>query len=318
MYFSTRTVQRALRHEAWSRTLEYRCGSFVTDFGAEDFDGSIDARRVGGMDCVRIAQNSRGLHRSGRALDTVRPGMCLLILQLSGHCQLGQAGVLATLGPGDLSIIDLERPCHFEFERRNVQILMQIPRLRLEAGGAPWRDRLVTRLPSATASLVGTLLRSAFECVCRADGGHEQAVADAIVGLLAASGNVPAEMPSADEDLPGASLRSIQDYVIANLSCDGLSPSGIARAHGISERHLHRLFHGVGVSVCRWIRQSRLDRCAAQLRDREQNHRSIAQIAFAAGFNDAAHFSRLFRAEFGRSPTEYREDATPCRISALR
>jgi AraC-like DNA-binding protein len=138
------------------------------------------------------------------------------------------------------------------------------------------------------------------------------------VGLLAASCHVPAETPADSGNFAAASLRSIQDYVIAHLSSDSLSPRGIARAHGISERQLHRLFRSVGVSVCRWIRQTRLDRCAAQFRDREQSHRSITQIAFSAGFNDAAHFSRLFRAEFGQSPTEYREHAAPHRIGGIR
>ena len=34
--------------------------------------------------------------------------------------------------------------------------------------------------------------------------------------------------------------------------------------------------------------------------------RSISEIAVAWGFNDAAHFSRAFRARFGRSPRELR------------
>jgi AraC-like DNA-binding protein len=104
-------------------------------------------------------------------------------------------------------------------------------------------------------------------------------------------------------------LRSIQDYVIANLGDEGLSPRSIARAQGISERQLHRLFQQCGQSVCRWIRQCRLDRCAAQFRECGLGHRSITQIAFACGFNDAAHFSRLFRAEFGETPSRYRAHA---------
>jgi AraC-like DNA-binding protein len=78
------------------------------------------------------------------------------------------------------------------------------------------------------------------------------------------------------------------------------------------------LFQTVGVSVCRWIRQSRLDRCAAQFADRTQRDRSITDIAFSCGFNDAAHFSRLFRAEFRQTPSQYRESALRPRLAMIQ
>jgi AraC-like DNA-binding protein len=36
---------------------------------------------------------------------------------------------------------------------------------------------------------------------------------------------------------------------------------------------------------------------------------SIAQIASHWGFADSSHFSRLFKAHYGRSPREYRDAA---------
>ncbi|MBL8942370.1 MAG: helix-turn-helix domain-containing protein [Myxococcales bacterium] len=51
---------------------------------------------------------------------------------------------------------------------------------------------------------------------------------------------------------------------------------------------------------------ARLDRCRAQLLDPAHAHRSISEIAFALGFTSAAHFSRAFRARFGRSPRTLR------------
>jgi methylphosphotriester-DNA--protein-cysteine methyltransferase len=64
-----------------------------------------------------------------------------------------------------------------------------------------------------------------------------------------------------------------------------------------------------GTSLCRWIKQARLDHCAADLSNPDLRERSITEIAFGWGFNDAAHFSRTFRAEFGMAPREYRSSA---------
>ncbi|MEZ5653153.1 MAG: helix-turn-helix domain-containing protein [Burkholderiaceae bacterium] len=54
------------------------------------------------------------------------------------------------------------------------------------------------------------------------------------------------------------------------------------------------------------IRNARLDACRRALADPTQALRSISEIAFAFGFNDAAHFSRSFRARFDCSPREFR------------
>jgi len=53
----------------------------------------------------------------------------------------------------------------------------------------------------------------------------------------------------------------------------------------------------------------RLDATRRDLCDPALAARSISEIAFAWGFNDAAHFSRAFRARFGRSPRELRAGA---------
>ena len=47
--------------------------------------------------------------------------------------------------------------------------------------------------------------------------------------------------------------------------------------------------------------------------DDSQAGERITEIALRWGFNDMPHFSRAFRAAFGRSPSEYRQAATTFR-----
>jgi AraC family transcriptional regulator, positive regulator of tynA and feaB len=99
----------------------------------------------------------------------------------------------------------------------------------------------------------------------------------------------------------------VHRYILAHLDRGDLSPRDIAAANGISVRQLHRLFSGTGTTVSEWVRRLRLARCAADLRrPADAAAAGITAIAFRWGFNDSAHFSKAFRAEFGQSPRAYR------------
>jgi AraC-like DNA-binding protein len=115
-------------------------------------------------------------------------------------------------------------------------------------------------------------------------------------------------------DLRGASSRDphqlllgrIHDFIEAHLGDPDLSPGSIAAAHYISTRHLHDLFREVGTTVAASIRERRLERCRRDLRDPVLADRPVTAIAARWGFLDSAHFSRIFRAAYGESPTGYR------------
>lgn len=311
MYFATSMVDRSLRRDAWCDAINSRCGPFVTTFGSADFEGTIDARRVGGLDCARLTQTPGESAKSRREVERSKQSDYLLILQLSSQSALEQDGRAAIMAPGDITIIDSARPSRFIFNRKNVHLSLHVPREMLDRTGLDWSKRVATTLPRSSAAVVGTLLCSSFEHACGDDPDQEEAIRQALIGLIVAGwrGNhIDAGALYATSQAPEL-LRTIQHHVIGHLQSETLTPRSIAREHRISERQLHRIFQNGGLSVCRWIRQARLDRCAADLRDPSQRDRSITEIAFHWGFNDAAHFSRLFRAEFGQTASEYRATA---------
>ena len=55
-----------------------------------------------------------------------------------------------------------------------------------------------------------------------------------------------------------------------------------------------------------YIWAQRLDAARRALCDPACAARTVSEIAFSLGFNDAAHFSRAFRARFGCSPRDVR------------
>jgi AraC-like DNA-binding protein len=58
--------------------------------------------------------------------------------------------------------------------------------------------------------------------------------------------------------------------------------------------------------VGRWLRDRRLERCRRDLADPALGHLGAAEIAAAWGLRSPSHFSRLFRAAYGRPPSEAR------------
>jgi AraC family transcriptional regulator, positive regulator of tynA and feaB len=83
-----------------------------------------------------------------------------------------------------------------------------------------------------------------------------------------------------------------------------LSPSAIARAHGLSVRTINRAFNATGQTVGETIRIRRLARARNELAERRQ---PIGTFATKWGFDDSSHFSRSFKACYGTSPKEFRD-----------
>ena len=59
-------------------------------------------------------------------------------------------------------------------------------------------------------------------------------------------------------------------------------------------------------TVSSYILRRRLEECGRQLSDVLWRRRTITEIAFGWGFNNATHFARVFRNHYGTSPRDYR------------
>jgi len=101
----------------------------------------------------------------------------------------------------------------------------------------------------------------------------------------------------------------IQSFIQRNLADPELSIQRIATHMQCTKRYLHKVFSDEGQTLCHYIWAQRLERCRAELMRPEMAAKSITQIAFSCGFSNGAHFSRAFRARFGKPPRDYRQAA---------
>ena len=93
------------------------------------------------------------------------------------------------------------------------------------------------------------------------------------------------------------------DCVLDQVDQDGFGVSELAAALGLSEKTLsRRLKDARGLAPAAFIRAVRLGFARDLIRLRQ--HQTVAEIAYAAGFTSASYFARLYRQEFGETPSE--------------
>jgi AraC-like DNA-binding protein len=107
--------------------------------------------------------------------------------------------------------------------------------------------------------------------------------------------------------LRAARLRAIKADIAKNLATHNLSLGALARRHGISPSYIRKLFDSEGTSFTQFVLGQRLARAHRTLVDPRAAHRTIADIAFASGFNDLSYFNRSFRRIHGATPSDVRQ-----------
>lgn len=96
-------------------------------------------------------------------------------------------------------------------------------------------------------------------------------------------------------------------YIESRLDED-LKLDDIAKHAGYSKYHLNRVFaETVGCTIHKYIKRRRLTEAAKRLAYTEE---SIAEIAFAAGYDSQQAFTPAFRQVYTCTPQVYRQQGT--------
>lgn len=99
-------------------------------------------------------------------------------------------------------------------------------------------------------------------------------------------------------------LRKALEHMDAHLS-EPFNLDRIADLCGMSRFHFSRAFrNAMGKSPSHWQIVRRIDKAKELLQDTDKQ---IVEIALAVGYDSPSHFAKLFRAETGVTPRQYRE-----------
>jgi AraC-like DNA-binding protein len=305
---------QSLTTEHFAHWVEVACRTYVdlhvTRLDDAPFRAGIDLTALGDTMFAELHTTPVRVERRPAEIARSNAEFAILILQQAGTMIVAQDGREARLAPGVATLVDTTRPYAFFAPEPVRQIVVHCPRHQLESRLRS--IRAVTAACIGDGSPIGALLAGTLVTLARERRHFAPPEAEAVgryaLDLLATSLEATPEAGAAVFSRGSAALLTrINAYVRDNLADPALVPGRIAAAHGISVRHVHRLFHESGDSVAAAIRRGRLDRCRADLEDTRQRARSITEIALRWGFNDSAHFSRAFKARFGVSPRAVRK-----------
>ena len=208
---------------------------------------------------------------------------------------------------GDVILWDGMEPTELDIVDSVYKRVLLMPRERVIAVCPRLAE--VSPLPSLTDSAPARLLVRYMNALAlelpRLDASAGAAAANAALELLRAT--VEPHLPSSRAAHRAAIRADIARHVRSHLRDPALGPVSIAHAYMMSVRALHALFEDADASVAGLVRSERLARCREDLQ--QPNGGSVADIAFRWGFCDAAHFSRVFKREYGATPSEVRQAA---------
>lgn len=252
---------------------------------------------------------------------TVADGLDHYLVQLYATGGLvGEAGDRGrVLNGGDVQILDLTQS-NVTQAAPSGTVAIVVPRETLEqALPAPGNlHGLILRGHSGMGGLLADYMRS---LVARAESmtvAEAPLVAQATTDMIVACFQSTAETAERARAAIDQTMRQrIQRHIAARLDSPALQAEALCAEFRISRSQLYRLFEPLG-GVAHYIQEQRLTRACAELCNPAHDHCRIYEIAFALGFSSEAHFSRVFRATFGLSPSDVRARAQATRVDASR
>jgi transcriptional regulator GlxA family with amidase domain len=108
--------------------------------------------------------------------------------------------------------------------------------------------------------------------------------------------------------IPDSKLQKMQNIIFEiekNYSDSQLSITDLSEMYGCSEAHFRRIFNQIyRISPQKYLSKLRLNKSKELLSDTAL---SINKIAESCGFSSAYYFDRVFKAENGVTPVQYRK-----------
>lgn len=298
-----------LRHQVqhWQSASDHYFGPLQAQSICEGpFDARMKAWEAGALRMLTIEAPAHRVLRDQAASDPRHDGFKLL-LQLKGVSEIQQCDASFCLHPGDWSLYDPRVPYSITSQESIRHLVVQIPREKL--GHLPVGSLHTCQADAPELVALYQVLSSFLGALAAQLNTLPDAVGEPLsettLGLLAQAlqaqrGEAPERMP-----LPEAMRSRVRQYIHSHLDDTELNVERIAKDMRCSKRYLHALFQSEDHTLDRQIWLSRLERCRQALASADASTVSISALAYRWGFSSNAHFCRLFKREFGTTPSAF-------------
>lgn len=299
--WSTDTVKPSEGFAFWHDVVCQAVLNVATEARPDSFRARISGHSFGPLRFASFDSTSHEIVRSPAHVTRAPADNYLISLQRQGRSLIEQGDRRFVLEPGEIAILDGQRPFRVGFPGPVSRAIAVVPRQTLDAR-APWLRHAAIRKIDARSPFADLTRRHLLQLAEneRLEESEANLLTDNLCNLLAlASGR---DAPS----VPALQFEAILAACRQELANPDLSPALLAARFGISVRTLHLRFEKSGQSFRRWVLENRLEACRKALRDPGQVGSTISEIAYRWGFNDLSHFTKSFRARFGMSPRDWR------------
>lgn len=297
------------RVDFWMDQWEALGGVDANTVDGEDFAARVATARLGGIRVCRIAVGQHRIERTHKRIRENDPGFLKVVFQNRGEACIEQHTQRVILRPGQWMIYDTSRPYKLQTAVPNEQLALLVPRSEIAALGASSSSFVMRPFKTArgVSQLLQRCLASTLDDLGEESSPFDEDVALSLLDIFKVALNEKISL-QAHGTIRDSMSERIRTYIRRNCSNPELSVGEIAAAMKCTKRYLHKIFSD-GQTISDYIWSLRVQRCASDLVQREFERRSITEIAFANGFSNSAHFSRMFKARKGMTPREYRARA---------
>ena len=279
-------------------------------YGDAAFDGRMSTVHAGDVVLTRLEANRHRVVRSASQVRQSGAGYLKIVAPFVGCAGVEQQGREAWVTPDQWSLYDTTDSYAVANPVRVEHLIVMIPKQHLAErglGGAALGPLMARRLGGSggVSRLALETMRSAYRELPGMSEAAARGVGDAVTQFVHLSMLDLAGIGTAVTQREALRER-IKQHVGQHLGDAALSVDAIALALNCSRRQLYNAFSEEPDGVAGYILRRRLAACRHAFDDRGQAHRSITDIALSFGFQNMAHFSRVFRAHLGLPPSDYR------------
>ncbi|MGX5714634.1 helix-turn-helix domain-containing protein [Arthrobacter sp. MAHUQ-56] len=296
---STDSVDPADRLEYWEaytnrELVGLRCSTYHPDgLRASQVNADLGAVRLAALDC-----SAHAVDRSMQQVQKSPKDTVLITILLQGSAFFHHAAGSRLLRAGDAIIYEASEPYLFAFDTDMRQHMLDLPREL--AGATSPRPVVIPRGTDVTAASIRTLSDLTAELLTGTP--RAEAVQDELLA-------VTSSLFQRAEPTTTVLRRAAKTMIGARVNDSDLTAESVARAVGVSSRHLNRAFAAENTTVAQYIRDQRLELARQELTNTPVNPPLIADIAARWGFSSQAHFTRAFGRRYGMAPSDMRATA---------
>lgn len=299
--FSTASLEPMLRTRAYRHWISPLAGICAAD--NEPMNASIAAYKLGEIIVARSSSSPARYFRDEKIIE--RGGFNdRVILRLSqGGLARGDFGKSSSLdvNEGDIYISDLSQPVVVQVDNSK-HINLLVPRRLLGESTHSMHGSILRREHLPCRMLTQHLLRL-VDILPFLDNAHATTVAQATLAVVRRCFRI-ASREHGSHLWAERTRAHLLAYIDAQIGDSDLNAATLQHRFKISRTQLYRLFADIG-GVQHYICEKRLELVLRALRDRPGQ--TITGIIFRAGFSNERQFQRAFRAHYGMTASEARD-----------